>query len=51
MDDHDIDDTEANFNAISKIYEQVEKEIEVAPVKNEPKPKAAKPATKKDEKK
>ena len=33
-----------------KIYAQVEKEVEVAPVKNEPKPKAAKPATKKDEK-
>ncbi|MBO4576684.1 MAG: helix-hairpin-helix domain-containing protein [Neisseriaceae bacterium] len=34
-----------------KIYEQVEKEVEVAPVKNEPKPKTAKPAVKKDEKK
>lgn len=34
-----------------KIYAQVEKEVEVAPVKNEPKPKAAKPAVKKDEKK
>ena len=34
-----------------KIYEQVEKEIEVAPAKNTPKPQAAKPATKKDEKK
>ena len=34
-----------------KIYEQVEKEVEVAPVKNEPKPKTAKSAVKKDEKK
>lgn len=34
-----------------KIYEQVEKEIEVAPAKNTPKPQAAKPAVKKDEKK
>ena len=34
-----------------KIYEQVEKEIEVAPVKNTPKPQAAKPAVKNTEKK
>ena len=34
-----------------KIYAQVEKEVEVAPVKTEPKPKAAKPVVEKDEKK
>ena len=34
-----------------KIYEQVEKDIEVTPTKTTPKPKAAKPAVKKETKK
>ncbi|MBQ9258979.1 MAG: helix-hairpin-helix domain-containing protein [Neisseriaceae bacterium] len=34
-----------------KIYEQVEKDIEVTPAKTTPKPKTAKPAVKKDDKK